>query len=260
MRNQFKGYYRPTEEEFSQLWENCIFVFDTNTLLNVYRYSEKTRESFLNILERIKDRIWIPYQVGYEYQENRLEVISQQLEFYDSIKKEMNESIQKLRSLLEGRKKHPLIDIDQLMETIQVSFQTVESYLEEIRAKHPDFITSDDLRERITQLFDSKVGKPYSEDDLGKLFKEAEERYKQQIPPGYKDSSAKADNRKFGDYIIWSELLDFAKSERKPLVFITGDVKEDWWLIYKNKIIGPRPQLIQEMIAKGGVSFYMYQL
>ncbi len=36
MRDLFPGYYRPTEEEFAKMWQEGIFVFDANVLLNIY--------------------------------------------------------------------------------------------------------------------------------------------------------------------------------------------------------------------------------
>ena len=47
MRDRFPGYYGPTEEEFAALWESCLFVPDTNVLLNLYRYDEPTRQDYL---------------------------------------------------------------------------------------------------------------------------------------------------------------------------------------------------------------------
>ncbi len=45
----------------------------------------------------------------------------------------------------------------------------------------------------------------------------------------------------------------------KPLLFITDDTKKDWWYLDPNgKLISPRPELIQEMFDKTGVTFYMY--
>ena len=35
---EIRRYYRPTESEFKKLWKDCVFAFDANTLLNVYRY------------------------------------------------------------------------------------------------------------------------------------------------------------------------------------------------------------------------------
>jgi hypothetical protein len=71
MRTTFLGYYRFTEEEFSTLWEDCLFIFDANVILNLYRYSAGTSEALLNILRGISDRMWLPHQIALEYQDNR---------------------------------------------------------------------------------------------------------------------------------------------------------------------------------------------
>lgn len=62
MRELFPGYYRPTQEEFKQMWQECIFVFDANVLLNIYRYTAKTRGELLAIFEMLKERTWLPHQ------------------------------------------------------------------------------------------------------------------------------------------------------------------------------------------------------
>lgn len=35
MKEQFKGYYNLSNSEFEELWDNAIFIFDTNVLLNL---------------------------------------------------------------------------------------------------------------------------------------------------------------------------------------------------------------------------------
>lgn len=57
MKEKFKEYYKPTEEEFKDLWGNCEFIFDANVLLNIYRYSPKTTGEFFDVLINIQDRI-----------------------------------------------------------------------------------------------------------------------------------------------------------------------------------------------------------
>ncbi|MEQ8996136.1 MAG: PIN-like domain-containing protein [Coleofasciculus sp. B1-GNL1-01] len=53
MRDLFPGYYQPTPEEFETLWQEAIFSFDANILLNIYRYSAETRERLFEIIERL---------------------------------------------------------------------------------------------------------------------------------------------------------------------------------------------------------------
>ena len=75
MRNAIPEYLEYSDEEKKKLWENATFVFDTNVLLNLYRYSKETREALLSSMEKIKDRIWLPYQIAYEFMKNREETI-----------------------------------------------------------------------------------------------------------------------------------------------------------------------------------------
>lgn len=68
MKKLFPGYYRPSETDFASLWDNCIFVFDANVLLNLYRYSTETSAELIDIMDKISDRLWLPFQVASEYQ------------------------------------------------------------------------------------------------------------------------------------------------------------------------------------------------
>ena len=42
MKNIFKGYYKLGDKELQPLWEKAQFIFDTNVLLNLYRYQSTT--------------------------------------------------------------------------------------------------------------------------------------------------------------------------------------------------------------------------
>src|ERR1700730_2212206 len=105
MRTKFRGYYTPSPEQFISLWDEATFVFDTNVLLNIYRYTPKTQKDFLNILERLHDRIWVPHQVALEYFENREGVMAQQYSIYQEIDSSLDETIKKIVN--KYKKGHP---------------------------------------------------------------------------------------------------------------------------------------------------------
>jgi hypothetical protein len=63
MRTRFPGNYRPFEDDFAKLWRDCVFVPDTNILLHLFRYGEKTRGQVLDTLNQLRPRVWIPYRV-----------------------------------------------------------------------------------------------------------------------------------------------------------------------------------------------------
>lgn len=66
MKGTFPGYYRPTSEEFSLLWDSCTFFVDANVLLNLYGYSDNRRDQLQSILEKIQERLRMPNQFAVE--------------------------------------------------------------------------------------------------------------------------------------------------------------------------------------------------
>lgn len=264
MKELFSGYYRPSKEEFDTLWRDCIFVFDTNVLLNLYRYSPKTSEELISILTKLSDRLWLPHQVALEYQENRLDEIAQQEQVYDKVISTLDRTHDELAALL--RRGHLSIDTDALFARIKKTFGEVKDELSERRKKHPELFEKDHIRESIASIFGENVGAAYEKTELDKIAKSGEERYAKEVPPGYKDGSKKGRKRygamviedKYGDLLLWFQILDKAKSEKKPVIFVTDDVKEDWWWMSKGRTMGPRPELVLEMQHVAEVMFYMY--
>ncbi|WP_438301904.1 PIN-like domain-containing protein [Pseudomonas sp. NMS19W] len=64
--------------------------------------------------------------------------------------------------------------------------------------------------------------------------------------------------RPYGDYVVWLQMIAKSKVSKNSIIFITGDVKEDWWLSSQGKTVGPLPSLIHEFEAETGSAFYMY--
>jgi len=57
MRKSHPGYYCPTKDEFDTLWKMCLFVLDTNIILDLFRKSREYREQMLLILEELSDQL-----------------------------------------------------------------------------------------------------------------------------------------------------------------------------------------------------------
>lgn len=87
MKEQFKGFYSLSDDDYGELWRNATFILDTNVLLNLYRYREDTTKQLIDVIEKLKGRVWIPYHVALEYQRNRLKVIGSQNSKFSSVKK-----------------------------------------------------------------------------------------------------------------------------------------------------------------------------
>lgn len=260
MRKAFPGYYRPTEDEFSELWNTCLFVLDANVLLNLYRYSQETKEELIGILEEISDRLWIPYQAALEYHRNRLEVIEQQAAAYDKIQKLLNDAQNKLGNELRSSARsgrHPFIEADHLLERIKNVFTEIKEELKELKQEHPELVCEDPIRDAITALLEGKIGSPYPPERMREIYKEGKARYESEIPPGYSNAN-KGGTRQYGDLVLWFQVIDKAKEVKKPMILITDDMNDDWWLRHKGQIIGPQPELVGEIFSKADVSFHMY--
>lgn len=273
MKEAFPEYFLPTEDEFKQLWKECIFCFDTNVLLNVYRYSDKARERLFEILEEFKDRIWIPHQVAQEYLKRREDIILEQYICIEKIIKTIEDNqknlIAALNELKEPSKKYSrchsitnFIDKDKIIEIYKKLGQECKSILkegeEQSKANLPNLIAHDEYRETLCELFKGeKLGKPYTKEELDKIYKEGKQRQANKIPPGYKDKDKQ--QNEFGDIIIWFQIIDYAKTHEKPMIFITDDSKGDWWEKRNGKIQRPRLELTKEIYDEAKVKFYMYQ-
>ena len=91
VKSTFSGFYSTSNDTLQDIWNSgaTLFVFDTNCLLNLYRCEDHTREDILNVMNELSDRIWIPFQVGLEYQRNRRTVIEESINSLKKIKEEL---------------------------------------------------------------------------------------------------------------------------------------------------------------------------
>lgn len=256
MKKMFPAYFRPTESSFSTLWKNCIFSVDANVILNLYRYSPETRQELEKTLSSVKDQLFIPHQAAKEFLKNRLGVTAGQADEYTKSSKIVGE----LATMLTNKKKHPFLDVDELKEFSEYSTKLLRQ-LESHRTELLNRLNADEILDFIESLFSDATGSPLSDTELKAILSEGEVRYQSEIPPGYKDGKKDASgdpNRKFGDLIVWKQLIKKAKEASKPIIFITDDKKEDWWLEQSGKTIGPRTELREEFIKETAHDFWMY--
>ncbi len=248
MRSRFLGHFKENDKTIKELWEKAVFVFDANVLLNLYRYSDTTRSEFLTLLDNLKSRSWLPEQAAHEFLENRTSVIKQQIDSYNTTKKE----IDKLEKSFSGSRAHPFIT-ETTKKEFEATVKSIGSELSENQRTQEDLIHNDPIKNQVADLFEGLVGDPYSSDQLSEIFKLGKERYESRIPPGYKDGQKHKDPKSqneersnFGDWIIWKQVMDFSTSKKTAVIFVTDDRKDDWWEEVNGKTLGPRPELIKE--------------
>ena len=252
----FPGQFRPTEAGYKTLWKDCVFAVDANVILNLYRYSPETRKQLETTLGAIKERLFIPHQAAKEFLRNRLSVTAGQADEYTKVIGRINE----LAATLSDRKKHPYLEeleLPRFTDTVD----RLRKQLEDQKTALLGRLTNDEILEFVENVFDQRTGKPYEPAELTAIAAEGEKRYESGIPPGYKDGKKDESgdpHRKYGDLILWKQIISFAKEQNKPIIFVTDDKKEDWWLEQSGRTISPRTELREEFIAEVKHDFWMY--
>lgn len=259
MKKAFPGHFANDPEDLKRLWENCLIAVDANVLLSLYRYSESTKNEFLDVFKMLSGRLWIPHQVAKEYLKNRLKVISDQAKSYD----EAIQGLEALRKSFENPKQHPFVSAEVLGDFVK-SFDLIIGELKNNKSRHDSKINDDDIKTVVGDIFDGKVGGGYTDSQLEQIIKDGEVRYENKIPPGFRDAG-KAGGKSleerlapYGDYIGWLQLLEKARIDQCDVIYVTGDNKEDWWLRMSGKTLGPLPALVEEFMSATSKAFYMY--
>lgn len=235
-----------------------LVVFDTNILLNLYFVEEL--DSLEIYFSRYKDNIWTPNHIFEEFTRNRKKKIS---EIKNRVDKFLNFETKEVtnRSLKEYKCMPTYIGdsitqkIDRYLDGIEEYIKHIKPQLLGIRTKLGNFTYEgkDEYYKIIKDNIFLNLGDAYTEDQLSNIKEIAQERFDNKIPPGYKDNN-KGSNE-YGDYIIWSQIINKAKEEKKNIIFVTNDEKEDW------KENGEwRPELIEEFYEETNQSISLMNL
>ena len=256
------------------VWQECLFVFDTNALLNLYRFDPDARDDFFSILERHKSRIWIPHHIGIEFFRNAdvvaNEINEQEIKYNSAFEQMQTTALQTLNKTRTDDHRYNLLDLDTFKDDLA---KLIEKYKELIKKKKSECSekqVKSNIKDKLLRLFDGSIGlPPESQKTIDRIYAEATKRFANKIPPGYEDleKAQEPDNtyivdgiyyqRCFGDYLIWSQTLKHVKKSEIPyFTFITDDAKSDWWEKPKNKKSGPRKLLIEEAQHLGGVQVF----
>lgn len=282
MKELFPSYYRLTEEELKALWSNSHVVFDTNALLNIYKYPKDAQTDILGAMKAVRQRLMLPHQVALEFNRHRLGVIADQVDTFDkvsSIVSDMQNNLIRKLDELKLVKLHSQIDPTVLTKAVSEATAEFLGKLEVLKENQPKVHEPDKLREELDSLFQDRiVGGFKDQNELDNWGEEAEARFSQQIPPGFEDAKTKAKNgtdleftfnglrykNKYGDYILWRQILEAVSTKDKPanLILVTDESKPDWWNEIRSQgrhKVGVHPNLIEEYRRySGGGIFHIY--
>ena len=259
--------------------KNFNFYFDTSALLSLYRKRQDLVDYFDVNIQNVNNDIRIPSTVQEEYNRNvssakfylKNELKKNTKNFQKNIFDKVNQSLSNSDSpdlgtfeKLQNDSIEKLSDLNDFFRKLEVSED--EKKTDKVSELMDNFLmVSDNLLPTISRV------------EQIKLMNEGYTRAKHHFPPGYMDMKDKYHGLKkealkksqgqkkpeeliryLGDYFIWAEIIKDVLSNEKNALFITSDLKEDWWEIPKKDYdlvsYEPRKELIQEFNELTGKS------
>lgn len=274
MKDVFGAHYPLSDGELATLFKHAIVVPDTSMLLNLYEYSLEARDEVLDILRLVRDRLWLPYWVGFEFFRNRPAVITRQARAYGDLLEQLSE--EGWQRVIGGFSKLDYGTPAALDEEVRAALTVLRQSVATARDRHIPVEKAADpndyVLQQITELVGDRVGEPYDEQNLKRLRTLAGQRFERQQPPGYMDEARKSGDYRYGDFFIWDEVLTHAKQERSnvqreggaeiipAVALITDDGKEDWWESADQDKVSPaaRWELIDEMWRRASARLLLF--
>lgn len=245
-----RGYIPPSDEQRKAIWKQADFVFDTNVLLDVYRYTDSSRVAFFKLLTALKGRVFVPNRVAVEFAQNRLTVIRTHFAPLRLIKDKLEEAAKEIE------KKHPKHSLrKELGKLIDSAKSLVDQQFGAAEKKHNTLITDDSILQELLSIIGVDVGDPYPQDEVNREYKRRKEG---SIPPFCKVDDGKNEVRRVGDVAIWLEMLKKYEGTGKPLLFVTDDMKENWWQDVGGGRSDAQPLLVQEMYGRSNAQILFY--
>jgi len=240
------------------LKDEAIFVFDTNALIVPYTSSAESLEKIKTVLQvlKAKKQLILPGQVVREFAGIRPQKLG---EIFQAIERKRNAQAP---SFLD---KYPLLhqmdcyqEMQQIEKTINEQLKAYNKALDVLLKTVRGWNWNDPVSLIYRDIFSADIIVD-TEFDKAKVIEDMEYRFMHSIPPGYEDSG-KADGG-IGDLLIWLTIIEIGRTEKKPVIFVSGDQKKDWFHQSEKKGIYPRFELVTEFQREsGGCDFHMIKL
>ncbi|WP_143268806.1 PIN-like domain-containing protein [Amycolatopsis vastitatis] len=251
----FDGYYRVPSDQREAVYLSGLIVFDTNALLDLYRFTPVARAEMFALLQVLSPRLFIPYQVAAEFHQRRINAVSdRRREFQDQIQsiEEFGNQTQALIKRVAQRAHGRTDQADLVLASMREIFDKGRNFIVQASDDYdldPALLarsSSDPILDELQKVLSGRVARRPNSETLEADRKEAERRAREQLPPGFKDKAK--DKNSAGDYLWWAEVIRYAKGKVSHVLIVSNDVaKGDWTYEQHGFQIGPDPRLVREM-------------
>lgn len=248
IKDIYPGYFFSNPDK---LLKNAVLVLDTNIYLNLIDFPTELSEKLISIFNKFnsESRLFVPGTVGYEVikqLDHNLNALEQQ---YNTIDNKLDECIFGIESIFtsKGKKSFPIKDTKEILDLIKSHFTNLKNEINEKKEPKKD---KNKLRESIIELMNN-VGPCYSEEEKKELKVFIQSKLEQKLYPGYKEK--KEDITKNNDGYIWHQTIQYSKNNNKDIIFVTADIKEDWFNINsETKERSIRQPMINDFMVSSG--------
>lgn len=214
-------------------------VLDTNIYLDIYRSSSEYAEFCLNCLEKIKEMIVVTSTIDIEFNKHNKTLFNGIQNKYVNLRLEAHSHLEKawnnISKIFFDLEKNRYCGSDNFYCEMEGLFDEARMLLDnlfdenKVKAQLDGYFSKvDHVMDMFNTIKQTMKMVEFSYKELYQLSQEAEKRFKNETPPGFKDNK-KIGLSKYGDFLIWNEIMKYAKDNHTNILFVTNDKKSDWW-------------------------------
>lgn len=235
--------------------QEYVIIMDTNVILNLYKFTPETISSLIDVFKENTEDFLILNQVYREYIRNidkiREEEINRYLNLKEELCKKIDDTVGQVKKTFATYNKYLIPEVsdiqNELLQSLSELQKANKQTLDKIGNNHKQQSQciskeNDIVLGFVEQVRENRIQKEFTTLELMKIYEEGEIRYKYKIAPGFtdknkseKDKSGKdkglssSEQRKYGDLVIWKEILRFIKGKKINLIFLQNERKSDWF-------------------------------
>ena len=271
LHNGFEEYSFSTDSDYEDAIRSGMVTLDANVLLNLYKLDVATRDKWLDLLEQLArngESLWITHQAVKEFWNNRTtaamfpEVATKAKEEIVKANQQIAKQFRFWSRTLSGGGPEADTSLEPVEQAINNLAVQIDAFIEKHQDEYSEIPSDDLIVQRLETLLADRVGPPPMPGELHALNAAGAVRFESKVPPGYLDND-KGTEKKFGDYVLWTQVLDEgrrrATAHPLPVLIVTADAKADWWrTAFGGGVnIGPRLELIREARDTAGLKLMM---
>ena len=250
MKSKFSGYYSYSNSELRGILSNSIVTLDYTLLLDINKLSYG--RLLLDTLNQFSERLWLPYDTAWMYHQKIQGSIEEQIRRVDTAKMYLTS----FKNAAADPMNHPYI-----ADTLSNKYDLLMKLAIEALDKESKYLNTSlfgsDIRNKILNLFDGKIGEEYNSSDLQRVCNDGAERAAQSKPPCVNLIDSKLKREQFHYYIVWKQIQRKVLDDNKnSVVLITNRLSENWFLTYRNSVCVTSPFLRTEFEKVTGKPFF----